>query len=321
MYNSDIKEKFIADMDCRDLSSYKNTIQQIFKTSEDMEIVKGKDLAEFDHAEFIQFFKKLRMKTVATARRRIWLMNKYISWYSEKINWRIVAPTYTTNEIKSILVEKYSWSYLRPNRVEDICLNLLPSTTGFLLYAVYIGAGGPSLEEVTSIKLSDLDEKNLKLALYIYDDEGNRIHSRDIAIDNIFIFLAQKADQEKCYYDDSGRKLGYLESSPYILKRREGSVENNLNELIKSKYKMCRDKIIAANKKAGIKKISVATFRYSGIINYLKELIRLLDINIVFKKEELLKKENQILIESAAKKYNVNTTTIKRVINEYFEII
>ena len=150
MYNSDIKEKFIADMDCRDLSSYKNTIQQIFKTSEDMEIVKGKDLAEFDHAEFIQFFKKLRMKTVATARRRIWLMNKYISWYSEKINWRIVAPTYTTNEIKSILVEKYSWSYLRPNRVEDICLNLLPSTTGFLLYAVYIGAGGPSLEEVTS---------------------------------------------------------------------------------------------------------------------------------------------------------------------------
>lgn len=319
MYNSDIKEKFIADMDCRDLSPYKNTMQQIFILSEGMELEKGKDLAEFVHAEFIQFFKKLNIKTVATARRRIWLMNKYISWYSEKINKRIVAPTYTANEIKDILEEKYSWTYLRQNRVEDICLNLLPPSTGFLLYAVYMGAGGQSLEEVTAIRLSDMDEKDLKLTLYMYDEEGNRKYSRDITIDNIFIDIAKKADQENCYYDEGGKILGYLENSPYILKRREGSVENNINELIKSKYKMCRDKIIAANKKSGIKKVSVATFRYSGIINYLKQLIILLDIK--FDKEDLFKRENSILIESAAKKYNVKKTTIKRVINEYFEII
>lgn len=316
MYNQKYKNAFLDYVSKdKNMATYKNVIYELFEYSEPIEMSKNKDISKFEKKEVLDFLKTLKIPTYVMVSRRIWAINRYIEWLSKRTGANISSPTYTKKELEDVSVGVFSWTYLEPESVCDICKQL-PSATGFILYASYVGAGGPSLVEITSMKMKDIDQAKKKVKLYTMDSDGNRTFTREIPVDEQFIYFAEKADNEVGYYDNAGKLLGHLESSPYILKRREGS---GSADIVRSKYKMCRDKIINAQKKIGVHHISVATFRYSGVVNYLIDVTNKLGLE--FNVSTLYSKENELLFRRACEIYGIKKVTLKRIITEYFEII
>lgn len=316
MYNQKYKNVFLDYISKdKNMATYKNVIYELFEYSEPIEMSKNKDISKFEKKEVLDFLKTLKIPTYVMVSRRIWAINRYIEWLSKRTGANISPPTYTKKELEDVSVGIFSWTYLEPESVCDICKQL-PSATGFILYASYVGAGGPSLVEITSMKMKDIDQAKKKVKLYTMDSDGNRTFTREIPVDEQFIYFAEKADNEVGYYDNAGKLLGHLESSPYILKRREGS---GSADIVRSKYKMCRDKIINAQKKIGVHHISVATFRYSGVVNYLIDVTNKLGLE--FNVSTLYSKENELLFRRACEIYGIKKVTLKRIITEYFEII
>lgn len=317
MYNQKYKNTFLDYVSKdKNMATYKNVIYELFEYSEPIEMSKNKDISKFEKEEVLDFLKTLKIPTYVMVSRRIWAINRYIEWLSKRTGVNISSPTYTKKELEDVSVGVFSWTYLEPDSVCDICKQL-PSATGFILYASYVGAGGPSLVEITSMKMKDIDQAKKKVKLYTMDSDGNRTFTREIPVDDQFIYFAEKANNEIGYYDNAGKLLGHLESSQYILKRREGS--SGGADIVQSKYKMCRDKIINAQKRISVHHLSISTFKYSGVINYLIDVINKLGLE--FDQETLCLKDNELLLKRACDIYYIKKATMKRIITEYFEMI
>lgn len=322
MYNSEIKENFIKNVYETGNSKYILQIRDLFEKSEDMEKRLDKDLAYFTHQEYLDFYKNLCLHTLSAIKRKIWLVNLYTSWYNENIG-RTQKDRFKTEELKALLDIKYTWNYYSEDEVDRFVNDCCPIVINFIVYAIYSGLRGKSLEELTLASIEDIDFYAHKISVFRYNKEGQKEFNRQISVNDLFLKLAQETNNEKVYTDDNGRLLGYLEDSKYIIKRREGSGIESSERILKSKYKMIIDKIDRLREKDiddfNLQDLTVNSLYFSGMINYIKYTASVLEID--FHKENIFDEECRILLKQAAVKYGTSENKVKQIISEYFEML
>lgn len=325
MYNNEIKEKFIEHIKCGKNSTYTEIVVKIFTISEPMENEAHKDLAYFTKKEFLDLYLKMKIKSYNTYKRRKWLVNQYLKWYGALCGKNIPAIRFSAEEIDSIILQRAGWNYFSDASIKRFILNYYLKTTSFMIYAIYCGVYGKNLEELSFMKISDIDMKTKTIKLYAYNDETKeKSYQREILIDDMFLDLAKQVNSEQTYTDDTGRELGKLEKTDYIIKQREGSLKTASDdmEVLKSKYKLITKRIQRVNENDSfeMKGLTIISIRYSGLINYLKKLAKNLDV--VFDHENMVENiENKVMLRNAAKHYNLSVANVERILEEYFQLI
>ena len=320
MYNFEIKRQYISMFPEKSALVTQRKLEYVFTVSESIEQNNGKDLAEFNRDELYTYYKSLHFKTVNSLEAHIGIINAYRTWYDDKYEHQHWFPKFSMEEKQKIITKKNIWPIISETYMKKICTELAPSITGFIVYAIYKGVSGEKLQELTLMKISDIDTNNLTVSIYRQNNE-EREFNRKISIDPLFLELAQKADCEEAYYDynDSGKKLGYLEKSPYIVKRREDAIQGNISEVLESKHIMCITKIQRLSLQISEKGFNPRTIKYNGMIKYIKEITQSLDLD--FKEDIVLANENKLILKRVAAKYGTQSKTVERVAREYFSAI
>lgn len=325
MYNSEIKEKFIEYIQSGKNSEYTELVVKIFTISEPMENKMHKDLVYFSKKEFLDLYSRMELKSLNVYKRRKWLVNQYLKWYSELYE-QIPSIKFTSEEVDSIILQRAGWNYFSDASIKRLILNYYSKTTGFIVYALYYGVHGKNLEELCFMKISDIDTKTKTVKLYSYDDKTKeRSYQREILVDDVFLDLAKQANLEQTYTDDTGRELGRLEKTDYIIKRREGSLKatsDNIDVFLKSKYKLITKRVqrVNDNDSFEMKDLTIISIRYSGLINYLKKLAK--NLEVIFDHENMVENiENRVMLRKAAKHYNLPITNVERILEDYFQLI
>lgn len=320
MYNFEIKKQYISMFPEKNTAVTQRKLKYVFAASEAIEQSNGKDLAEFNREELYTYYKSLHFKSINSLEAHIGIINAYRTWYDEKYKHQHWFPKFSKEEKQELITDKNHWPIIPTDHIRKICTKLAPSITGFIVYAIYKGVSGEKLQELTLMKFSDIDTNNLTASIYHQNNE-EREFDRKISIDPLFVELAQKADREEAYYDynDSGKKLGYLEKSPYIVKRREEAIQGNISDMLESKRLMCVSKIKRLSLQISENGFNARTIKYNGMIEYIKEITQSLDLD--FKEDIILANENRLILKRVAVKYGTQLKIVERVAREYFSAI
>lgn len=319
MYNSEIKEKFIEFIKKDDRIRHLRRINLLFEVAETEEQKKEKDIAYFERKEILELFSKMDINSYPKFRTTLKVLNMYLDWYSSNIG-KVTKNRFTEQEVEQVISLQEGWNYFSPAQMKSIVEACIQKSTGFLIYALYLGIRGRKFEELALMKLKDINYQNKTVDLYKYppqEQDGERIFSRRIKIDDTFIALAEETDAERVYTDEKGRLLGFLENSEFIFKYREGSNKGNDKINQKRKYENLKGRLYRINKQDNVyfPDLSVPSIQQSGLINYVKEIAEVLEISFG---KEILEDENKIILQRAAVRYSIKVQTAETIIKEYF---
>lgn len=228
---------------------------------------KGKDLAEFNLPEIENMYKSFNLRARTT-------LTTISSFFADYYNWCVVngfvdntnvQNFYASTMIKDIInrtvpIELIENKFFTDNILKGEYMPAINDETDqFTLYAVHSGVYGLEYEDLSNLKLSDIDQINKTAQLY---------SGLVINVDDYFIELAKKADEQTCYHPEGKAEswMNKYDESIYILKTCRKKVAN----LPVSKQAIMT-KFTTIKIQTGNKFLNGNTVYKNGIINYVKK--------------------------------------------------
>jgi len=261
MYNIEQKQRYIKTD--RFEESTQELLERIFISSETSENQFGKDISQFNQIEVKDFLTGLNSQSPRRLQSTCIFLSDYYEWcYKEGLVDSIVNPF--DKRITSIIIndiipkEVLNDKFFTKNELLEMINNIADVSNKFVVYALY---NGITCDELTALKISDLDFDN---------NEVKFNTGRTIKVDTLFKHLMIETQDQTHYYDDGiekeskFNKYTYAESD-YVLKIC-GTKEC---DMVNSQYIQKRLRI--TKKQMENKFISTTTLFKNGLINYIKE--------------------------------------------------
>lgn len=317
MYNKAIKDDFLLYLKESNQPLFVAPMLKLFLKSEKFEDDLQIDIAYFDKNEILSFYRELSSRTENVMRRYIFYINKYVSWYKENIDSSVKKIKLTKAELNSCIQEiVVPWRYYGKDNIQHLQKLCISKQTAFLICCLHTGLKGEFLDEISLLSMDNIDTAKKTVTVFRYDFDLDKIvEDRTISISDEFIEMAKTTNEEQYYYDDIGRALGHLEQSKYIFKRREGSTNENMTEIIKTKAPLYRKKLMKFSNEgdAPLVDFSATSIHNSGIIDFIVDSTSVLDVPI----DQILEESNAYIINKASQRFGVSKEHIAKIIKEY----
>lgn len=229
---SDEKQLFNPEQKLRNISKKESEVtlashflENLFVKSAPFEASFGKDISEFTLSEIMEFYKFIDAYSLES----LALMNSNYSMYT---TWALAETLVTDGqnhflEVGNDIMTECLNSSLFENTIisrEEFerCADTLPNYTDrFALYAIFEGIGGKQFEEITKMRLSDINENEVHLC-----------SGRTMTVPTKFVEIAQMAAEEEVYKSyNSERKHTYRKGEQDLLfKTLNNRIQNDGND-------------------------------------------------------------------------------------------
>lgn len=192
MYNVELKNEFMAQHDISE--GAKKNIRLTFLKCYALESANNKDLYLFTPEEVDTLVKSFYAPTLISLRLMISHINLYFLWAAQK-------GMIQSNPFDHLSVQP-DWPnrHVSPRNVftdqdimelEDFCAN---AQDAVIIRLLFEGVGGKALEEISNLRIQDVDFKNKTLSLHY----GHR--NRKLKVSSRLLALVQDAHGEDLYY-------------------------------------------------------------------------------------------------------------------------
>lgn len=262
------KESYLTDPFCKYDVNTKPIIHRYFINSERIEVQFEKDLCDFTMDEVVKLLKFFNSRSRKT-------LILILSYFDDYYKWCLKEGVVESNNI----INFYDRKIMEPFIEEIVPLEFLETkyitrekllsnmekmedySLKFVSYAIFMSILGDEYKELVNLKVDDLNENEKTVKL---------ITGRVMKVDDLFIDLMKKADQEQ-YYHPQGviqsnyRERKYYDESSYILKVCNRGTQNEpINAAILTRRLRDAQKIIKNRWFNG------TNLYRSGLIDYIK---------------------------------------------------
>lgn len=319
MFNEEVKNKYLAQLN-KETRDYDYTVYFFLKSSS-LEEELNKDVVYMSRDELYCCYKALKETSINTLKKKMSAYNHYSKWFEKTIDDTVERYRYTKEEVEACVVgHKDAWEYYNNEDINNIINKVFNIPTAFIIYAIYCGIKGAELQELSLLSIDDfdIDNKVVTISRYNKETDSKEFHRTNRNIDDTLIKLAIETEKEKYYYDENGRILGNLESSNYLIKRREGSDNTNLSAILHSKSSVIKERLkrYSGSDIIGGYTLNARSIFNSGIINFVMRTMDLLDIT----PDELEKSKdgNNLIIQKVADRYGMSYNSTKKIVFNFF---
>lgn len=324
MYNQEIKNKYLNEINnTGDMKEVANVLT-LFQTSGILEERYGKDIVYFNKEQMVDLLKMFHLPSISGVREVQRRINRYFIYYSENYDENVKKVQISEYKIREIANSGESkLMVIGKNEFEKLINKLIEEKNAqcaFSLIAAWSGLKGTSLSEISLIKMENIDKDNKKLKVYSYNQSKNMITmEREIFVSDLFIKVAELADKEMVYVDSSNKMLGTYEPSDYIIKVRVTNQnvdkDYDLPEFIKSRYNIIFYRLsrLKANKDFSFPNLNFESVRRSGIAASTIEVANLFGVPL----NKLEEEGNRFVLKLILDKYKISMTYMRSVISTH----
>lgn len=274
---------------CRFEEPTREVIDMWFRQTAKIEAQEKCDLSQFNRPQVYDLLKGLNLKSKQTLRTIVAYFSDYYSWciaeglidrnniinqYDSKFSYSIIDEIITPEMVKG--------KFFKTDEVMRYIDLVKDPVNKFILYAIYMGVYGLEFEDLTNLKINDVDAPNKVVHL-----KSGKVQK----IDQLFINLAQTADTQTLYAPDGilqeGRtKNNRYRSSEYIIKNcTTGSDNMPVSRII------IMSRLRLMQKQTGNLFLNGVNLYRNGMINYIINKFSIQDISF---NDALLKKKNKL---------------------------
>lgn len=199
MFNSVVKEQFIANR-CENIKSSPDYLKNIFYHTENYEVNKNKDIAEFSKNEILDYYRSKKSASIYILQTLNSNLRIYHNWYQNNIK-NDIDESYSLIKADDLreCVDKSKLNNRIVSRktILEWCVELPNAREKVIILALFEGIKGKNYEELTRITIDDLyrDGNNFKIHLCT---------GRDISISHELYNYMLEANHEKYNYSISG---------------------------------------------------------------------------------------------------------------------
>jgi hypothetical protein len=293
MYNEFQKKRYLENVNFNFEDNTKEVIIRLFEGAAKIESQEGCDLADFNREQVSNLLKSYNSKSKHYLRLITTHFSYYYTWclYEDLVDATNIFNAYDYSITKPLIDDILSIDVIRDKYFlrEDVLkyLEMIPDIMNkFILYAVFNGIYGNEYEDLTNLRINDLNEirKSVQLS-----------SGKNIIVDDIFIGLMKRADIETNYYPEGVDSVNrakkperYTYDSSYYVIKNSGTGINNQpvsKTVIMNRFRLMQKQI-------GNKHINGGNIYKNGLINYVKEKFEERDITLrkAILQEELTKK-------------------------------
>lgn len=327
MYNEKLKQQYIESVNLKpDFSEDDLALTiNIFQTSEKYEEKFGKDLAYFNADEVKNVYLDFGYGTRYNNLRLQKFINMYIRYVKKEHDSSIILSKIPPEMMKDIILHgiKNDGFYM----TEETFLSLVESLAegynsqlAFVFLAAYNGLGGDYWSEISLVKEENINSEKQTINIYTYDKRAKKVYySRTIKVNDLFLKIATLANAETESKRSKGFVNGKYKTSDYILKKGENAGEkDNIEDYVFSQYRRSMDMLIRFRKNPdyAFPEISLEDIRNSGIINFLKKLMKAFD-EPMDRRESAI--NNPYVAKPIMEKFNIDEFSIKKIIMKYMK--
>jgi len=286
MYNEEQKKRYLRYCtDIHELGTI-NLIEKVFNSTEMAETQFDKDVSLFNQLEVADYIKGLNSKSRGTLSSNCSQLNKYYNWCKneEHLVSSIINP-FDNRGIKNIIdgilpKEDLNLKFFRKEQFLKMLDEVIDVSNQFIAYAFYCGL---SKDELINLKIGDLYFENKQLKL---------ITGRIIDVDDLFIFLIQKTNDNKQYLpygidNESRNKSNYYHKTDYVIKACRSKADQISQQYVTTRMKIIKEQM-------GNEFISIPSLQLNGLINYIKEKFaeQKIDLKTALLSEKVRNKED-----------------------------
>lgn len=301
VYNKETKERFLNSIDMEQYPP--RWWERVFEKTYIFEKEKQKDLYDFTVPDILEFYKFLDIGTFAPL--MIYNLNllKYGQWalnesliFDGQNHFDEIDNEVLYSCVSKVKVEQSILSYEK--FMDLINRKIVNDQDKFIFFCLFEGIKGKNYQEIVDLKMSDIDEDELKATLS---------SGREVYVPAEFIDICRKADRQTEYYNLPDLEIVRpLIPSGNILKEKSNSRGLDLNRTV---YNTITRNINYLDELASV--ITSKSIRDSGMIHYLNQRANKLGVTV----EELL--YNPVNCQDIIDKYQFNIATKKRWLLQY----
>ena len=166
MYNQEVKSDYIEQID----DKYRKKItDRIFRFSEELERLKGKDLCDFNEEEFLELFRAYASGSIDALNTYSSFLRHYVQWSCDNnINRDNInhLDYISTSDLKGCLNNFiYQDKYVSYDTLMDLVNKITNPCDKSLVLGLFYGIHGKDCREFYNIKEEDIDKVNEKITL------------------------------------------------------------------------------------------------------------------------------------------------------------
>lgn len=288
MFNPDRKQEFI---DSYTGTTSFNYIQNLFNKCEPIEVQLDKDVCDFIKSEILELLASFSSFSEGTLNVYKSILKQYTDFCCERnlskdnINHfeevdRSELRKYTNQFFKQKI-------YITKEKLEEWCNALMNPVDAYLIYCLFEGIKGAFCEEITDLKVTDLNESKQKVTLCT---------GRTIYVSQGFIKYALKSEKSTAYkspvrpYEFSETSEGYFFKQKYD--RRADTNQQKRSKVFK--------KITVIKEMLGAPELSIPNLQNSGMVYYLTQLLEQKGMDV----SELMRTKDKDFLK-LVEKYNM----------------
>ena len=295
VYNIETKERFL---NTQDLEKYPpRWWERVFEKTYFFEEKKQKDLFNFTVPEILEFYKFLDVGSITPLSIYNANLIKYGQWGLNE-NMVIDGANHfdeidTETLVLCVNTTKIEQSILSYDKFLDLIQEHITNYQDkFVLFALFEGIKGKDYEEISNLKLEDINSKARIVTLNT---------GRSMLVSKEFIDICIKADAEETYIRLGDEQEVKLLPGEFIFKLKNNSRGLKINQTI---YRTIYRNVRAVNELSYV--VSSKSLRDSGMIYYLHKRAKELNISA----EELLEKVDEC--QDIIDKYQFNVKAKRR---------
>lgn len=285
MFNPSRKQEFIDSY--TGITSY-NYINNLFNKSKPMEISLDKDVCDFTKPEILDLFASFMSYSENTLSVYKSILKQYTDFCcnnnlsKDNINH---FEEVTRQELKKCVNQFFKQKiYISKEKLNEFCMLLNNPCDAFILYCLFEGVKGEFCEEITEMKMGDIDKKNKRVYLCT---------GRTISVSSDFIKIAEISNKQ-IEYKTPARPYTFSDSSArYILKTK---FDRSSEDMVQKRARIFK-KITNIKSLLDAPEISIPNLYNSGFLYYLLQYSKDENNDI----EEVMEKQKYIEL---CEKYN-----------------
>lgn len=306
MLNPERKQEFI---DSYTGTTSFNYIQNLFKKCEPMEKLLGKDVCDFIKPEILEMFASFSSFSEGTLNVYKSILKQYTDFCcnnnlsKDNINhFEEIERSELGKYINQFFKQKI---YISKEKLDEWCSNLDNPVDEYLLYSLFEGIKGSFCEEITELKLEDLNPRKQTATLCT---------GRTIKVSEDFIKLAEKTNKTKSYKSPV-RSYEFSETSAEYLFKTKYDRSSETNQQKRAKV---FKKITVIKGMLDAPELSIPNLQNSGMIYYLSKRMKETGMDI----PTLMGTKDEVFQE-IANKYNIyrnDSHAVRMVVEKYLGV-
>lgn len=268
MYNEEIKNRYIDTINNPDI------IRVIFSKCETIERLLEKDVYDFSERDIERLLYMINTPSVHTLTGHISQLKIYTDW---AINQNLVRDGINHFAYSTTGLERYVnkfWAEEKILSYEDykwMMDSLKEPDQRFILGCLWHGIKGDSCSEIGISKIEDFDPDTMTAKIYNLDEEGNRVYSRIVPIDERTLSSAAISSQtyELIIQTVKGIEKRYSLVGNTIIKVKEA---NDAKFTVYNVYQRIRSRFDKIKMETGRQALTMNSVFYSGMCHRFQQL-------------------------------------------------